>query len=31
MVKNEYDLAKFGLSEERIREDCKDIYNTFLK
>jgi hypothetical protein len=29
--KHKYDLAKFGLSEERIKEDCKDIYNTFLK
>ena len=29
--KHKYDLAKFGLSEERIKEDCRDIYNTFLK
>ena len=27
---HKYDLAKFGLSEERIKEDCKDIYKTFL-
>jgi len=28
--KHKYDLAKFGLSEDRIKEDCKDIYKTFL-
>ena len=28
--KHKYDLEKFGLSESRIREDCKDIYQTFL-
>ena len=27
---HKYDLAKFGLSEDRIKEDCKDIYKTFL-
>ena len=27
---HKYDLEKFGLSEERIKEDCKDIYKTFL-
>lgn len=25
-----YDLAKFGLSEERIRKDCQFFYDTFL-
>ena len=28
--KHKYDLEKFGLSEERIRKDCKKIYETFL-
>tara|TARA_Y100001970_G_C14221811_1_gene853150 strand:- start:805 stop:1905 length:1101 start_codon:yes stop_codon:yes gene_type:complete len=28
--KHKYDLAKFGLSEQQIKEDCKDIYKTFL-
>jgi len=28
--KHKYDLTKFGLSEQRIKEDCKDIYKTFL-
>ena len=28
--KHKYNLEKFGLSESRIREDCKDIYQTFL-
>ena len=28
--KHKYDLKKFGLTEERIKTDCKDIYNTFL-
>ena len=29
--KHKYDLEKFGLSESRIKEDCKAIYDTFLK
>ena len=29
--KHKYDLEKFGLSESRIKEDCKVIYDTFLK
>tara|TARA_B100000131_G_scaffold205626_1_gene197744 strand:- start:2635 stop:3741 length:1107 start_codon:yes stop_codon:yes gene_type:complete len=28
--KHSYDLKKFGLSEDQIRKDCKDIYETFL-
>ena len=28
--KHKYDLERFGLTEERIKADCKDIYNTFL-
>jgi len=28
--KHKYDLAKFNLSEEKIREDCKFFYDTFL-
>ena len=28
--KHKYDLAKFGLTEDRIKADCKDIYDTFL-
>tara|TARA_X000001036_G_scaffold304205_1_gene283178 strand:+ start:2071 stop:3165 length:1095 start_codon:yes stop_codon:yes gene_type:complete len=28
--KHKYDLEKFGLSEEKIRKDCKKIYDTFL-
>ena len=28
--KHKYDLAKFGLSEEKIRQDCSKIYETFL-
>jgi len=28
--KHKYDLEKFGLSEEKIRKDCKVIYETFL-
>ena len=28
--KHEYDLAKFGLSEQQIINDCKPIYDTFL-
>ena len=28
--KHKYDLDKFGLSEEQIRQDCKKIYDTFL-
>jgi len=27
---HKYDLDKFGLSEEKIKNDCKRIYNTFL-
>ncbi len=27
---HKYDLKKFGLTEEKIKEDCKKIYNTFL-
>lgn len=29
--RHEYDLARFGLTEERIRRDYKPIYDTFLK
>lgn len=28
--KHKYDLSKFGLTEEQIKEDCKVIYETFL-
>ena len=28
--KHKYDLSKFGLSEEKIKKDCKSIYETFL-
>ena len=28
--KHEYNLLKFGITEEQIREDCADIYKTFL-
>jgi omega-hydroxy-beta-dihydromenaquinone-9 sulfotransferase len=28
--KHKYDLAKFGLSEEKIRKDCAFVYETFL-
>ena len=28
--KHQYDLAKFGLTKEKISEDCKLIYETFL-
>ena len=28
--KHKYDLEKFGLTEDRIKTDCKDIYETFL-
>ena len=28
--KHEYDLLKFGITEEQIRVDCADIYKTFL-
>ena len=28
--KHQYDLNKFGLSEEKIKKDCKKIYETFL-
>jgi hypothetical protein len=28
--KHKYDLAKFGLSEDRIKKDCEKIYKTFL-
>ena len=28
--KHKYDLAKFGLSEEKIRTDCAFVYETFL-
>ena len=27
--KHKYDLEKFGLSEQKIRKDCKKIYDTF--
>jgi cellulose biosynthesis protein BcsQ len=27
---HQYDLKKFGLTEEQIRKDCKNIYETFL-
>ena len=27
---HEYDLEKFGLSKAQIKDDCKDIYRTFL-
>ena len=28
--KHKYDLAKFGLSEKKIKEDCKAYYETFI-
>jgi hypothetical protein len=28
--KHKYDLAKFGLDEEKIRKDCAFVYETFL-
>ena len=28
--KHNYDLKKFGLTEERVKKDCKNIYLTFL-
>ena len=28
--KHKYNLEKFGLTENRVRQDCKDIYETFL-
>ena len=28
--KHQYDLSKFGLTEEQIKVDCKMIYDTFL-
>ena len=28
--KHKYDLSKFGLSEDKIREDCAFVYETFL-
>jgi len=28
--KHKYDLEKFGLSEEKIKEDCKKYYETFI-
>jgi len=28
--KHKYDLSKFGITEEQIKNDCSDIYNTFL-
>ena len=27
---HKYDLEKFGLSENQIKNDCKEIYQTFL-
>jgi hypothetical protein len=27
---HKYDLAKYGLTEEQIRKDCKFFYDTFL-
>ena len=27
---HKYDLEKFGLSENQIRNDCKEIYQSFL-
>ena len=27
---HKYDLEKFGLSEEKIKNDCRSIYKTFL-
>ena len=27
---HKYNLKKFGLTEERIRQDCEQIYRTFL-
>ena len=27
---HKYDLSKFGLTEQKIIEDCKPIYETFL-
>ena len=29
--KHKYNLEKFGLTEDRIKKDCKNIYETFLK
>ena len=29
--KHEYDLEKFGLTEEQIKSDCAPVYETFLK
>ena len=28
--KHKYNLSKFGLSEEKIKEDCKAYYETFI-
>jgi hypothetical protein len=28
--KHKYDLEKFGLTESQIKNDCKEIYQTFL-
>ena len=28
--KHKYDLEKFGLSEDKIKEDCKKYYETFI-
>ena len=28
--KHKYNLKKFGLSEEKIKKDCHQIYETFL-
>ena len=28
--KHKYDLSKFGLTEQQIKDDCKVIYETFL-
>jgi hypothetical protein len=30
MSKHKYDLAKFDLTEEKIKEDCKKYYETFI-
>jgi hypothetical protein len=30
MSKHKYDLEKFGLSEEKIKKDCKKYYETFI-
>ena len=27
---HKYDLEKFGITEEQIKNDCKEIYETFL-